>query len=393
MRIAYLSKSELPSDSANSIQVVKTCESMARAGHDVLLVGIKTEGSLDELWANYDVKHKFKVQRFAREFGLPNLFWEAIESVLDDERGWEHLRSRFQNFWKQKNPRKYCWRFAFQAAIATWVWKADLVYGRDPWSLWLAGLLRKPLVLELHKSPPPRIERLATSLIRKRNFRRLVVISEALGSHCLQRFSELGRAELVVAPDGASPISRVRRNPPESGRLRVGYTGSLNPGKGADFLCELVLASPEFDFHIGGAGPSYSKLAQLALGIGNLKLYGHLSHDETRTLQATMDVLLAPYAIGKDSLYQWMSPLKIFEYMSTGIPILASDLPVLREVLENEKSALLIPPEDLAEWRSALMRIKNDYDLGHELGENARSLMLSLYTWEKRLETILAGLP
>ena len=55
----------------------------------------------------------------------------------------------------------------------------------------------------------------------------------------------------------------------------------------------------------------------------------------------------------------WMSPLKLFEYMSSGVPIISSDLPVLREILEDRRNALLVPPKNFDSWDEALKIIRS----------------------------------
>jgi glycosyltransferase involved in cell wall biosynthesis len=109
-----------------------------------------------------------------------------------------------------------------------------------------------------------------------------------------------------------------------------------------------------------------------------------------------MDVLLAPYqygtktAGGVDST-RWMCPIKLFEYMSTGIPVICSDLPVLRERITNGLNGLLVKEEDVDAWVSALTKLK-DTNLRKELGGNARQLIEDKHTWEKRAFTVLEGM-
>jgi len=87
-----------------------------------------------------------------------------------------------------------------------------------------------------------------------------------------------------------------------------------------------------------------------------------------------------------------MSPLKMFEYMAAGKPIIASDLPVLREVLAHEHNALLVPPQNLEAWLAAVRRLQDDEQLRQELGRTASREQASLYSWDARARTVLAGL-
>jgi glycosyltransferase involved in cell wall biosynthesis len=107
------------------------------------------------------------------------------------------------------------------------------------------------------------------------------------------------------------------------------------------------------------------------------------------------DVMLAPYqrvvlvADGRTDAAPWMSPLKIFEYMAAGKPMLASDLPVIREILANGDTALLLPPDQPALWAEALCRLRDDRDLRHRLGQSAHRTFLKRHTWIQRARAIL----
>jgi glycosyltransferase involved in cell wall biosynthesis len=391
VRIAYLSKSEIPSASANSIQVMKTCESMTKAGHDVLLICIGKGHMASRVWEQYGVKEKFQVVRYSREHGPRSLFWDLMESLLNGESGWRAVKAWLSSSRSETSKRKYCWKYAWLALKACHGWRPDLVYGRDPWSLELATLLKKPLVFELHKAPTRRIERLLNKMTGRSKFRRLVVISEALKDHCRQRFPGLKDEDIVVAPDAAEIIER-QAPVGHPDILRVGYTGKLEPGKGSSFLVALAKACPEFEFHISGRGTDEDDFERVSLQAPNIVYHGQVAHVEARRLQASMDILIAPYAPGKDELFQWMSPLKLFEYMAAGRPILCSDLPVLREILEHDETALLLPPESPTDWRQALILLRDDFELAQRLGKNARRRMIQEFTWARRLEIVLLGL-
>jgi glycosyltransferase involved in cell wall biosynthesis len=82
------------------------------------------------------------------------------------------------------------------------------------------------------------------------------------------------------------------------------------------------------------------------------------------------------------------SPLKLFDYMAAGVPIVASDLPSLREVLRDGENALLVPPEDPAAVAKAIDRILGDPALARRLAARARE-DASAYTWDERAAQLL----
>jgi glycosyltransferase involved in cell wall biosynthesis len=95
---------------------------------------------------------------------------------------------------------------------------------------------------------------------------------------------------------------------------------------------------------------------------------------------------------GKDDHASWMSPLKIFEYMAAGKPIISSDLAVLREILVHEENALLCDPDDIEGWVNSVDRLRRDPQLMLSLATAARYQFDVRHTWEKRAAAVVAPL-
>ena len=109
-----------------------------------------------------------------------------------------------------------------------------------------------------------------------------------------------------------------------------------------------------------------------------------------------VDLLLMPYQaqvsiglVGHDT-GRWMSPMKMFEYMSSGTPFVASDLPVLREVLRDGDNAVLVAPNDLPAWRRSILALQDDPALRQTLARRAYDDYQAHYTWRRRAERIRA---
>lgn len=84
--------------------------------------------------------------------------------------------------------------------------------------------------------------------------------------------------------------------------------------------------------------------------------------------------------------------MKMFEYMASKRPIVASKLPVIEEVLEHGKTALLASPENISAWKDALHILKKDAQYRKFLAENAFEELKYKYTWQKRAKSVLARL-
>jgi glycosyltransferase involved in cell wall biosynthesis len=94
-------------------------------------------------------------------------------------------------------------------------------------------------------------------------------------------------------------------------------------------------------------------------------------------------------AAGGGDITNWMSPMKLFEYMAHGKPIIAADLPAIREVLTDGETALLCEPGDVEAWRKAVERLRTDPDLRVVLGEAAFARLQRDYTWEGRARAVI----
>jgi glycosyltransferase involved in cell wall biosynthesis len=276
--------------------------------------------------------------------------------------------------------------------------RANLIYARNAKALRVVNSLGTPFVFEAHVLPHVPEEQ--AWMFGQPNFQRLVVISKVLKNDYLAQFPSLQEAKILVAHDGAPNVVPTATNTePNPNRLRVGYIGHLYPGKGMEIISKLPQRCPWADIHVFGGREEDLEVWKLKLNrYANISLHGFIPHRETPTQLATFDVVLAPYQTrvtvhgGSDTAARWMSPLKIFEYMSHGKPIIASDLPVLREVLESEINALLVPPSDVDAWVAALSRVREDIGLRHRLGKQARRDFEAHYTWKSRAKSVLSGL-
>jgi glycosyltransferase involved in cell wall biosynthesis len=86
-----------------------------------------------------------------------------------------------------------------------------------------------------------------------------------------------------------------------------------------------------------------------------------------------------------------MSPIKMFEYMASGVPIIASDLPALREVLQDGKNCLLAAPSDVTAWLIALDKLLQNPSLARAIGQRGHEDYEREYTWTRRAQRILSA--
>ena len=113
---------------------------------------------------------------------------------------------------------------------------------------------------------------------------------------------------------------------------------------------------------------------------------------------STFDILLAPYPDIKIKnnnnnagilTDKWASPLKITEYMSYRKPIIASDLPMIREILSNNSNSLLCNPSNIEDWVSSINLLEKNRSLYEKLASNAYNEFISYYTWDSRAKNLM----
>ncbi len=129
-------------------------------------------------------------------------------------------------------------------------------------------------------------------------------------------------------------------------------------------------------------------------GLDNVRVLWFVPNGELPEYLAACDVLLMPYqrrvTVNGGDTAAVMSPMKMFEYMAADRLIISSDLPVLREILD-ERNAVLCDPEDDLEWVEALKRAENDRNWREELARIAYQ-DAEKYTWRKRVRLVLKGI-
>ncbi len=366
MRIVYLSGSVIPSRRANSIQVMRMCEAFAGNGHEVTLIGKTFEpAQMRDVYEYYGVRQNF-------ELALIPVRWLKGAGILALPRVYACLR--------RYDPQKV------------------LIYARDIYGVSVAVRMGFRVVYEAHAMPYNRLIRhLEASLWKNPNLVRIVAISQALRNGYA---AEQDVAEKIIVSHDAAIVQRDSANadlswPACRDTLQIGYTGHLYPGRGIDIVVECARRLPHYDFHIvGGSDSETARWRRRATA--NVCWHGFIEPAFVHHACARCDVLLMPYQkviVNPHShlnTVPWMSPMKLFEYMASRRAIIASDLPVLREVL-NERTAVLVEPDAPDRWVDAIRKC-DDHLFRQSLADNAYRTFLNQYTWEKRAETVLEGI-
>ena len=261
-------------------------------------------------------------------------------------------------------------------------------------------------MLEMHDYPAGSFGPLWYRLfLRLPGKKRLLPITEALYRALKEKYGPMPGGRLAISPDGVD-LERYTDLPDPAEARRTCHlpeiptvlcTGHLYEGRGADLFLALAEKFPRAGFvWVGGRQEEvkYWREEATRKKLTNVTFTGFITNDRIPLYQAAADILLMPYgriisgSSGGDisSVY---SPMKMFEYMAAGRAILSSDLPVLREVID-ESMAAFCPAEDVGAWTKALDILLNDPQRRLALGECARAAVTK-YSWIERARRALQG--
>jgi glycosyltransferase involved in cell wall biosynthesis len=412
MNVLYLADIRLPLERANGIQTMETCHALARRGHDVtLLVRPDTQAPARDPLAFYGLTPDahLTIARVTVPVRPAGPLGQHVRRAHYLAAALAHaLRGRGS---RQDGERSGGSHRAAGRGI-------DIVFTRD---LGLASLLlrvprnlRPPVVYESHGYAPvvsgllpemlstaPKASRAKAARLAAREQRvwtladGYVTITTALARDLAGRLGE--RADVAIVPDGVR-LDAARRfawNGPSPRPVAV-YAGHLYPWKGVDTLIAALPHAPALRARIIGghpAEPDLGRLQQQARDLGvadRVEFAGLQPPPAVAALLLEADALVLPNHPSPVSAH-YTSPLKLFEYLAAGRPIVASDLPALREALRHGENAWLTAPGDPAALAGSLTHVTSDAPLALRLARAAFDAATQ-YSWERRAERLEAVL-
>jgi glycosyltransferase involved in cell wall biosynthesis len=371
MKIAYVFDRPLPARQTDSEQALQTIAALSRSGAEVCLVlpARAAAPSARELAAHYQVKGDFQVVY-------------APAPCVDFELG-----------------RK--WWHALRAIELPQVVAADVVYTRNFPTLFALGRGRQPFAYETYRPWSDQFPVLAPF------FRRAMASPFFLGAvlhsfFARARYAALGvdPQRLLVAHNGHDPSRFQAPQPQRELRESLGlpldrpivvYAGHVNLTKGLDTLLRMARQLPEVSFVLVGS-EGRGVIEAMARRTNNVSVVPWQPFDNVARYLLAADVLLQPPSrVPLKWVGNTVLPMKLFSYLAAGRPIIAPDLPDMREVLKHDHNALLVPAGDDDAAVFAVARVLREPGLGERLSAGARETAASL-TWDARAARILAFL-
>ena len=368
MKIAAIAGSTIPSDTANSLQVMKACQALAQIGHAVTLLVPDAKNTIVDIKQHYGLQTEFPIE-------------------------WLTSSSR----------RMFTWESIRRARAL----HADVIYSWFPQSAVFSLLGGLPVVFEIHIQPTGRFGPIwHRAFANLHGRKRLVSITRALVNILEHDFHmRFSADEVVIAPNGVD-LERFGSLPnPVAARRQLGLreaptamcTGHLYAGRGADLFLALAKSLPQAQFVWVGGRPEDIKTWRQKVESDNVLFTGFIPNRDLPLYQAAADILLMPYSrsimgsSGSADSAAVASPMKMFEYMAAGRAIVSSDLPVIREVL-HEKNAVFCEPDEVGDWRLVIESLLDDDLRRIDLGRQAQRDVQG-YTWVARAQRIMNGFP
>lgn len=314
MRVFCCSSIEAGSHKAHAINVVKTAEGFAQLGHDVTVVWrAPAEGAI----AAEELNRRYSVSRPVRHRQIP---WRIAGFDLGPN-----------------------YRFGRAAALLCRFGRADFVYCRDFMTPVHAVRLGLPTVVETHAHPDS--ESLALSHMVEVSHQPKLLGLVTIGEPLVEHFAERGvpREKVRIVPDGVdlSLFQRPEALPPspfDGPGPHVVYAGHLYDYKGIPTILDAAARLPETSFHlVGGTDEDIARHRHTIAerGLSNVTLHGRVDHVHVPPYLWHADALLLPPSANHPSA-AWTSPVKLGEYLASGTPVIASDIPALRRWLSDD---------------------------------------------------------
>tara|TARA_B110000977_G_C11066529_1_gene488002 strand:- start:930 stop:2000 length:1071 start_codon:yes stop_codon:yes gene_type:complete len=351
-KIIYLTAQKIPTIKAHSVQILKMCEGFSNFFKTTLICG-KTSNRY-----YFKNKKKIKIKYFKYSNNRIILLIQKLFLTL--------------LIFRKKNILYYTRdiHFAFILSIFT----------------------NQKIFLELHY---PYINKnllsyhLLKLIFRKINIK-LIFISKSLFIIYKKNFKNI-RNRYTIAHDASENFKSLS---PKKKIINVGYSGHLYNGRGIPLIIKLAEKFKDFNFNIaGGDKKLLSYYRGKTIKIKNLKFFGHIPHNSLKNFFSLNHILIAPYenkvTLGNNiETSSFMSPLKIFEYMSSKKPFISSNHKVLREVLVHNKNCLLCSPGNIDDWTNALIRLKSSKLRKRLSNQSYKDFKLN-YNWKMRVKKVL----
>ncbi len=367
MKIVYLFNSSIPSHNANSLQVVNMCSQIAKMIGKVILITPNT-GLKESISAHYGIKKNFKIIKVKNFDTFPRGFKYYLYSIYSVIIG-----LRF-------NPKVFITRNYF--------------------TLFILILLRKKVIFEIHTGLEfeGRINNFIFKnfkILNSENIINLIFITNSIKENFFKKY--LIKPKNFTILSSASDLSSKYPVVLKKNNLKIGYFGIVNKSRGSDFLFKLSRLDKQNEYYIFGGTKKDVNSKRRKVFHKNVFFKEFIPYKKVKNLMSAMDILILPYekevsAAGNfGNIAQYTSPMKLFDYLGSTKPIIASSLPVLKEVLTNKKNCIFVKELKVQRWKLVINKLSLNSQLRKIISKNNFFLSKN-YTYKKRVKKMFNNL-
>ncbi len=386
MKIYYVMPVRLPSEKAHTYQIMKMCEALADYKNEVVLLTAyrRNFSELRDLdpYDYYNVRKNFEIKKVY----FFDLIW--LNNFLPGRLHYIVLLV-------------YSLLIGIISLLYCWIGKADVVMTRDSRIAYIMSLFFN-VIYEVHTFSYNRLERYLERVAFGR-CKLFIIVTKNLRDLYIAKGYDKNR--MLVLADGVdigaydielSKEEAKRKQGFDVKEKIVGYIGNfltLGMEKG---LIELIKSSKHINIDgykiviVGGPIEAIEKYKSIikeeGLDADKFIFRDRVEHRLVPELLKAFDCCLMPFPWNEHYAY-YMSPLKMFEYMASRRPIIVTDLPSVREVLDEE-SAVMVEVGNVYELGKAIEKVLIDEELYMKKADKAYGRVKD-YTWHERVKKLM----
>ncbi len=371
-RVLYTAFDIVPSPKGASTHILHNIRGLVNGQFDVHLVTPN-----DGVLPTEDVVEGARVTRIAQDLAQSFLeravhFGEAVSRYLALHHEYDvvHYRNIWDGLGIAQNKKRYGYKTLFEVNGLPSI---ELKYHYPGLDLALLAKIKEQEIATLH---------LSDAIICPSNVTRDYIAS--LG---------LNRQLITVIPNGVSPSDfSASPLPPREGRIpALLYIGTLADWQGLEVVIKAlpkIIEQQVVRLHIVGRGRSRQRKVLTKhirkLGVeGSVLVQPAVPHHEIPALIAESDICIAPLGLNDRNVTQGACPIKVLEYMASSRPLIASNLPIVRELVREDVDDLLFSPNDPEDLAQKVLMLLNDVELSKRLADSATERALTKFTWHE----------
>ena len=379
MKIVYITNARLPTEKAHGVQIIKMIEALSSLNNEVVLISPNR--------IQNEISHKTSVFDF---YNVEKIFEHNLINFIDPYK----YRSLMPKFFYRFFSFLVNLFWGIKSAKIGSKLNGDFYIFRDntPFSYLFCAIFSKKCVIEFHDIPPF-LSRLIFKLGLMISGKTVCfAVTNKLSEDLFHKFGKVKNLKKIdTLHDGVDLIKFKNNKIIENSTPLLTYCGSLSKSKGIDLIINSAKYINNVEFLIIGGlkveVDHYKKIAN-ENGVKNINFIGQVNYSDVPNLLNKSDILLLPSSAKNIKSRNYTSAMKLFEYMSIGKPIIASNIPSNTEILENNLNCLLFEPDNPKSMVEKINTLINDKELNKKITKNSSKLAIK-YSWTERSKKMI----